>query len=91
MNNSSGPGPGLSLQAEETGYKVANQGGSSNTQGQADKANDSGKYQEGLMGHPVFQPIPSALIYLDACAKEGMSEFRDLSLGSMGNQDQMLI
>lgn len=90
INNSSGPGPSLSLQAEETGYKVANHGGLSNTQGQADKASDSRKSREGLMGHPVFQPIPSALTYLDACAK-GMSEFRDTSLGSMGNQDQMLI
>lgn len=75
INNSSGPGPSLSLQAEETGYKVVNNGGLSNTQGQADKANDSGKSREGLIGHPVFQPIPSGLTYLDACAK-GMSEFK---------------
>lgn len=42
INNSSGPGPGLSLQTEETGDNVGNQRGPSNTQGKADQAKDHG-------------------------------------------------
>ena len=45
---------------------------------------------EGSCGGPVFQLIPSVVTSLDVHAKD-VSEFRDLFLGLMGIQDQMLI